>query len=440
MNSNFKSTAALYGRQKKTRLFFMKHKSKAERTKLLADHIQKESAIELALQFSRKRFKRFDEIIEKAAALEDLSDWFADARISTLSMIFREYDTAGKTTERFIIRDCYHYLNRNSILLKGPEHIRAVHKIIRFRAYWHRELEKWEPRSGRSDQQLKDLATFLFCKYPVPLFLHKAFLEETTDQYIHWFIHLGNGRRAKDILNFPIPYTNKMYHWFLLAPEKFTIMQAVRWAQVKGLAGSDRLAERVAWSWLSARSVRYEEFWTSFLMLVCQDALFNPDKLTELTDYLRAAKREDAAFEIKGRTLNTLIRRSDEWHRRHSSVTEIMEWDPCSIEGFSVERENERLVMEELTSTMQLADEGIAMRHCVASYAWYCKKGRTAIFSLRTYAMNVLLTRIATIEVDLHNKRIAQAKGRLNSKIEAGTRALLVKWAGNKGLGINPHL
>ncbi|MCX6318664.1 MAG: hypothetical protein NTW29_15385 [Bacteroidetes bacterium] len=242
----------------------MKHISKAERIKRQVDHIQNESAIDLALQFSRKRFKRFDEIIEKAAGLEDLSAWYADVRISTLAVIFRQYEAIGKKTERIVIRDCYQYLNRNSILLKGPEHIRAVHKMIMFRRYWHNDLENWEPKSARSDQQLKELATFLFCKYPVPLFLHKAFLEETSQEYIHWFIHLGNGRRAKDIPNFPVQFTNKMYHWFLLAPEKFGIMQAVRWAQVRGMGGSDQIAERIAWSWLCAKSLKHEAFWSAF--------------------------------------------------------------------------------------------------------------------------------------------------------------------------------
>ncbi|MCX6318665.1 MAG: PcfJ domain-containing protein [Bacteroidetes bacterium] len=177
-----------------------------------------------------------------------------------------------------------------------------------------------------------------------------------------------------------------------------------------------------------------------FLTLVCRDALFNPDKLTELIDYLRAAKKDDPALEMKGRTLHSLLKRSDEWHKHHSHVTKIMEWNSCGINGFRFEKKEEQIVLEELTSNMLLADEGKAMRHCVASYDSYCNKGRTAVFSLRSYSLDILLNRIATIEVDLHNKRIVQAKGRLNAKIEPATKALLEKWAGTEGLGMSPHL
>lgn len=36
-----------------------------------------------------------------------------------------------------------------------------------------------------------------------------------------------------------------------------------------------------------------------------------------------------------------------------------------------------------LASTAELAEEGAAMRHCVATYAWDCAEGRSAIFSIR---------------------------------------------------------
>ena len=74
--------------------------------------------------------------------------------------------------------------------------------------------------------------------------------------------------------------------------------------------------------------------WESFLQLLIRNGMFNHDKLTELIDYVRETKRENANYNLKGRTLQSLMRQSDEWHCKYKNVKGNWFWKPCGIDGF----------------------------------------------------------------------------------------------------------
>ena len=62
-----------------------------------------------------------------------------------------------------------------------------------------------------------------------------------------WFCHVGRGGSLRTA-GFPIALTRRMAHEFSRAPAAFPIDFALRWAQVRGLGGSDDLARAVAGS------------------------------------------------------------------------------------------------------------------------------------------------------------------------------------------------
>lgn len=418
----------------------MAKKHKTEREKQLLKTAAQEAVIAQALQFSRKRFKKFEEIIGQLYLGQDLSFSFSDRRIWKINECFNNFSSKAKATDRKFFRDVLIQLDAKSALVNGEAYIQVLYNMVQFRAYWKQDLFKWKPVTKQPAAQVKELAAFLFCKYKIPDFLYQGLYETKNMQYIQWLMHLGDGGKVKEMKNIPIPFTQKMGHYFLQAPTKFSIAEALRWAQVKGLNGEDRLAERIAYSWIGTKPYGNEDFWESFIQLIVNGGMFNLNKLTELTDYVRETKRENENYTLKGRTLQSLFRQSDAWHQRfsHNRVNQV--WKPCGIEGYRAEKKSELVVLEELTESRKLTDEGKAMKHCVGSYAFYCARGKSAIFSLRKYSGGILLDIMATIEVNLALQRVVQAKAKMNKPISEEAKKYMEAWAMHEGLVLNPYL
>jgi len=418
----------------------MAKKHKTEREKQLLKTAAQEAVIEQALQFSRKRFKKFEEIIGQLYLGKDLSFSFSDRRIWKINECFNNFSSKAKAADRIIFRDVLIQLDAKSELVGGEIYIQVLYNIVQFRGYWKQDLFKWKPSSKQPLVQVKELAAYLFCTYKIPDFLYQGLYETKNMQYIQWLMHLGDGGRVKEMKHIPIPFTQKMGHYFLLAPAKFSIAEALRWAQVKGLNGEDRLAERIAYSWIGMKPYSDEDFWESFIRLVVSGGMFNLNKLTELIDYVREEKRANHHYHLKGRTLQSLFRQSDAWHSRFSNTRSNQVWKPCGIEGYRAEKKSEVIVLEELTESRKLTEEGKSMKHCVGSYAFYCAKGKSAIFSLRKYSGGILMDIMATIEVNLALQRVVQAKAKMNKPISEEAKKYMEVWAMHEGLVLNPYL
>lgn len=238
----------------------------------------------------------------------------------------------------------------------------------------------------------------------------------------------------------PIPFTQKMAHYFLQAPAVFSVTEALRWAQAKGLGADERLAERFVYSWIGNKPYGDEVFWETFIRLVIQGEMFSYDKLTDIIDYVREARIENRNYSLKGRTLQSLTRQSDEWHKKDVLIKGPLTWNSCGIEGYKFEKKEEVIALEELLGSKLLRNEGRTMKHCVGSYVTQCRTGKSAIFSMRKYSFEMFTATLATIEVKLDLKRVVQARSKANSIISADARKHLHIWAESQGLSINPYL
>ncbi len=418
----------------------MPHIPNAVREQHRQHMVQREEAAARVLQFSQKRFKKFEEIIFHLFRQEDLSAFYSDRRIWKIAECFKKMESAVHIKERELFKDMLVYLCRCSQLIADEQHIQAVFNIFLFRKHWLADLHNWKPCLKQPYGQVKELTEFLFCKYRMPGFLHKAFYESNMSLYIKWYIHIGSGGSIRELADMPAVFTQKMGHFFLQAHYKFTVTEALRWAQVKGLGGTDALAERVAYSWIAQKPFGDEQFWFSFLQLLVNGGMFHCDKLTELVDYVREAKRENNLYSLKGRNLSSLTRQSDEWHKRFSKYKGNEMWKPSGIGGLKYQKKRELIVIEELTETAKLREEGRTMKHCVASYSFYCAKGRSAIFSIRKFSDGILLETLATIEVNLSLKRIVQAKAKMNNPINEEAKYYMKAWAASEALSFSPYL
>ncbi len=413
---------------------------KKDREKQFRLKQEEEKVLEGLLHYSKKRFKKFDEVILQLYNNEDLSSHFADRRIWKVHDGFSKFSSKEKLNDRIILKDVLIYLDKYSSLILNEDSIHAIVNMVLFRAYWRKDVFKWKPLSNNSSKQVNELAFYLFCQYRVPEFMYKSFYEKKDILYIIWFMHIGTGKKIKDLIRMPVPFTQKMGHYFLQAPSAFTIQEALRWAQVKGLGGDDRLAERFAGSWMGYKNFDDENFWQAFIQLVINGGMFNHDKLSDLIDYVRAARTENRNYTLKGRTLQSLTRQSDEWHKVEVSIKGSQTWDSCGLDGYKIESKDEVIALEELLGSKLLANEGRTMKHCVSSYLSYCRAGKSAIFSMRKYSFGVMKETIATIEVNVASKRIVQARAKLNARISGEAKKHLDMWARNQGLILSPYL
>ena len=418
----------------------MSKKNKKEKQQQQLASKEKDEVINNALKFSKKRFKRFDEIVLQLYLGQDLSRFYADIRIWKVNECFGKLSTDTRPVDRAILKNVFVYLDKWSLLLSGEDLIQAIFNIVQFRVHWKKDFFEWRPSANRPEEQLKELTFYLFCQYKVPDFLYKSFYEKSNMRFIKWFIHIGTGGRAKDLKDIPFEFTQKMGHYFLQAPSKLSVAEALRWAQVKGMNGDDKLADRIAYSWISAKGNEHEAFWESFLRILVNGGMFNHNKITELIDYTRETKRQNINYNLKGRTLQSLLRQSDEWHKRAILTRGIQLWNSSGINEYKVEKKTETIAFEELTGSKLLSEEGRNMKHCVATYAQLCVSGKTAIFSLRKYSIGLLIETLATIEVSLPTRRIVQAKAKMNKKVSDEARKYIDVWAGKNNLDVSIYL
>jgi hypothetical protein len=130
----------------------------------------------------------------------------------------------------------------------------------------------------------------------------------------------------------------------------------------------------------------------------------------------------------------------DEWHRGLGLVTGGLRWKPSRLRPMVVEVRQEdpsatpvSWELTELTNAAQLRAEGVALRHCVASYSHSCWRGASTIWSLRRRRDSSVRS-IVTVEVDPARRTIVQARGFRNRRASGKVLQLVQAWAARENL------
>jgi PcfJ-like protein len=347
----------------------------------------------------------------------------------------------------------------------GNTGLDALLHFARFHEGWLSAPEEWIPDREDARGQVGSLARHLFARYPLPGFLDAAWLSgfsELAEAYREWFVHLGRGDKLEAI-HFPLPMTHRAAHYFLLAPEEFTVVAAMRFGQIRALGGTEALARAVAETFLADLQPD-EAFWLSVIHFFANHRELPISQVGPVADYVRFRKfgssGDDAPepnFTMKGRTVDALLKRMAEWHealarlgkkgRQSWSPSGIAPLDQVQKDPLSTGTCHWRIV--EITNTLALAEEGRAMRHCVRSYQDTCVKGATSIWSLRvTLSGSPTMRRLLTIEVNNQRRSIVQVRGNCNQPLAAMhghrrmmlAREVLRAWARQGSLGISASI
>jgi len=341
--------------------------------------------------------------------------------------------------------------------------VRGLVKMHDRKALWLRAIESWKPKSKNLDRVFGELTHHLFDKFgDVPTFMEAVWLrnDRPSWRFRDWYVHLGRGnnlRTAKTV----VPLTKKMAHHFRLAPEGYTAEQALRWAQLQALGASEASINSLVATRLG-RSFENESFWFSVLRFVADNPMLDPRQIGPIVDYLHAQRYEPIDVEVEpglwetepppqpnlsmsGRTVNTLLRQVDEWHRSLGRYKNLPteNYEKVEFSGFVVDRssgsESKRWTIRQLMNARDLQIESDELRHCVASYHWSCAKGACSIWSLSVSGSAGPAERRQTIEVD-KNKIIVQCRGLANRDPTNEEWSIVNAWASDAGLRIAEYL
>ncbi len=312
--------------------------------------------------------------------------------------------------------------------------------LVRQRSQWIRDPTNWSFVSTRRHEQFRHLTRHLLARYAVPEFMDHAWFEadeSNARRWQKWWIHVARGGNIRTA-DTPLQLTRRMAHVFPMCPEQ-TILRNLRWSQVIGMGGSERLARAVVRTRLGRR-FENEEFWSTVVLFLANNPMLDPNWAGPVVDYvynMKFARQrvlregggvEDAPpphpeFTMRRRSATKLLRQVEQWHGTlaRESYVEKSIWSPCEvIRGWEIELPVEglgpvRWVVQELLGSWELAAEGRAMRHCVVSYTPQCVEGHTSIWSIQARTETEPPQGVLTVAIDNQERAITQARGRYNA-------------------------
>lgn len=377
---------------------------------------------------------RFEALVETAYREQNAFAGFEGTLESVIKAHFSRMSTQNHAWKRDAFRQLLlmMYAKKCYAVLRNPSYIEVLANMSAFGNKTVRSIEDWTKDSLVAEGQLKSLIRHCFAKYDVPAFMENVFADDRK-VYMLWYIQLGRGDSVQQLGAFPVKFTARMAHEFRQTPDDHTVGQAIRRAQAIGLGATTERAEAIAWSALSG-SFEHEAFYgtvVQFIVNVEQDVAF--DVLQDVLEYIDAMRTGNINFSMKGRTWDALVRQSAEWHVAMAKMREAegrSQWIPAAIDNYVVVDGDCTIKMIQLTTSEALYEEGVEMSHCVADYELACKDRVTAIFSVREFIRDRDdYVTLATVEVDLENMEIIQAKARHNEMICETSHNIIGEWA-----------
>ena len=324
--------------------------------------------------------------------------------------------------------------------------------------YWLKSPKDWTPENvDDSSEKLKqDLIQYLFVRYEVPQFMHKAW-SDLEPLYIGWFIHLAQGHNIRTAPGMQAHLTKKMAHFFLQTPAEYDIKDALIYGQVMALGGNETLVKR-----LIALRIKYlfqdQEMWMALLRLFIKYPELKKERQIErivsylnaqrfarvfIDDYGQLGREEVKKFDLKGKTVNSLMREVKHWENANNyydgNNQHLITWTPAKVRNFlyqanKADKRSPVYRIMQLTNNFAIQREGEVMRHCVGSYLERCTDGETSIWALTATTYNGVKP-LLTIQVH-KAKTIVQVRGKNNSMPTVENSNLVRQWAKREKLRI----
>jgi hypothetical protein len=357
-----------------------------------------------------------------------------------------------------LLRRTLYALDRvDSPILHKDERLRAVGHAVAMHDRWIRKPDDYWPDPNKKEQgHLNAFLRHLFCAYRVPVPFNWAWGNDDGTVFCAggraWFVHVGGGGSLRTAPGLPYALSRAQAHAVMHARDDLTLPQAMRCGQLAGMGVTEPLALAAVMTRLGRSSIDNET-----ALVVARWLVVNPDvraaHVQQIVDYVigRRGGNEYLApqrqFHLGARSTAQVLRDVALWHAElnrlaSARATHHLTWASCGIDGFEQLVMNEsgafaRWAIVELTTQQALAEEGRAMRHCVASFGSSASRGQCAIFALRCTDATGATRHVATIEVELPARRIAQVAAACNRQPDGAARDLIKRWAESSGVSMS---
>lgn len=355
--------------------------------------------------------------------------------------------------------------NKNVDVLEDGNVIKALFTIHAFKGEWIRNIVNWKKGSYNLEKQVTSIARHLFCKYPIPKFMDSVWFN-AKDIDIKLYIHMGKGGSPRTFDKFNISLTKKESHYFLNAPDNYNVEEAILWAKALAIGGDERLIRSFMESNIftalrqSLNDQRKNwEFWYTVMRFFVEQQMIDTNLIAPICDYINHVKNdhrqiprpgggwqylppENPDFKIKGRTIASLVRGMEQWHKESGSKSRSgipQKWEGFAIEDYKVsygkDEKKRTYSFTQLKNAASLRSEGRAHGHCVAGYANSCNNGRTSIWSM-CVDDNFIHKNLLTIEVSPDHK-IVQCRGKNNRLATESEWRIVENFAQKRNLGFS---
>lgn len=238
-------------------------------------------------------------------------------------------------------------------------------------------------------------------------------------------------------------FTKKETHAFLVGSSDLPFEEALAFAVAGSYTDNYGIKNRIAKS-----SIR--RMFESFSKLTVDKVAFSKDfirfcitneigieEINDIYDFLTSRQQRNEAFSFKGRTLSSMRKLVEDWHRALNRERRLggKVWEGAPIADFTSVvtsgGKDKVWTITQINDSKALAAEGTALHHCVYSYQSGCVGGRLSIWSLKCDG-----ERKVTIELNHNTENIVQARGYANRSAHRHEMDVIKEWAGENRLGI----
>lgn len=245
---------------------------------------------------------------------------------------------------------------------------------------------------------------------------------------------LAEGEHIRHISSCPASFTKKMAHFFVNAPKGLHLEEAAWYAIVLGLGGNQLLF--TVFKNHYGNSLKDMSFIKPIInFFVTIEEQIEVEELQEFLGYFQHLWDEKESFSLKGWTLASLRRRTNQWYEEVNQRWVPFQaipgfdktWPGASYEPFERKENDTVYRIVQLTSIQELYEEGRKMKHCVGGYAQKCQQQGISIWSLREEKFDQS-QRLVTLEIS-KDHRIVQARRKFNGAPKKFHWELIKKWA-----------
>lgn len=398
-----------------------------------------------------------------AAIKGEIAEYPADIKAS-INNLKPSSQKAFKELTLFVAEQTDSLFDRMDNTQNNNRFVDALLRLADYELFWIRPFKDWRCKTHNSYRQLISLIHHLLVKYDMPAFMEKCWWSNNTHPHQEWYIHLGEGHNIRTAKFIPFEMTKRMAHFFMMAPQDYSIQEAFHYGKILALGGHRPLVDALRPTLIIDNNRgaygSSKEFWDSVIRWFIANPMLDLDYVTTIVDYLYNQKfvRRREPVGLRGeyedvpppqpnlsmakRDPEATIKAAERWHKQLGKAKKrgTSTWVPSYVMPFSFEEgttgeSRKHWTIRELLSSNELIDEGRVMKHCVSSYASSCASGSSAIFSLRCNGNRVL-----TIQVSLTNRTVIQARGKLNVKSTPKEMSVIQRWAAENNLQVTSYV